>query len=85
MSKIRFVTALFLLFSIIFGIGTYIFTPVSQIIATSWFQVFILSAQVAVLIFSCLNMIHVERQKKYNEKFAENVIRLAGSKPRMKE
>ena len=85
MSKIRLSTVFFLLFGLCAGIAICIFQLYTGFLANRWVQVFMFLTQAAVLIFSCLNMIHVERQKKYNEKFAENVRRLAGSKPRMKE
>ena len=69
MSKIRLSTVFFLLFGLCFGIGVYLFEIYAGFVANCYFKIFILSAQAAVLIFSCLNMIHVERQKKLNEKF----------------
>ena len=73
MSKIRLSTALFLLFGLCAGIGICIFQLYAGFVANRWFQVFMFLTQAAVLIFSCLNMVSVERQKEYNEKFAEYV------------
>ena len=73
MSKKRFVTAMVLLSSLGFGVGIYIFQIYAGFVANCYFKIFIILAQVSVLIFSCLNMIHVETQKKCNEKFMKDL------------
>ena len=73
MSKKRFVTALFLLFGLCFGIGVYLFEIYAGFVANCYFKIFILLVQVVVLIFGWLNVINFERQKKYNEKFRKDL------------